>query len=67
MESIDIYYIACFWGAPFWVVKQLPSDDIRLDKLIKLLLKFKNNMHCQASVKSLTKTFIPCQFWKDLP
>jgi hypothetical protein len=44
MEPIqDVRHIAYFWGAPFWIVKQLPLGDIRLGKLIKILLKIQEH------------------------
>jgi hypothetical protein len=69
MESIEeVHHIAYLCGALFWVVKQLPTDDIRLDKFTKLLLKFQEQPTPPGQVRAAYEDLhLFGQIWKDLP
>jgi hypothetical protein len=69
MDSIeDVPNIAFFWGALFWIIKQLPPDDSRQYSLVKLLLKIREQRPPpgQGRVR-YEELYFSSQFWKDLP
>ena len=69
MDSIeDVPNIAFFWGALFWIIKQLPPDDSRQYSLIKLLLKIREQPSPPGQGRvTYEELYVSSQFWKDLP
>jgi hypothetical protein len=70
MESVEdvwnvVYY---FWGALFWIIKQLLSEDNRQDKLIELLLKIQGQPPPLGEGRTAFEgLYRSSRFWKDLP
>jgi Protein of unknown function (DUF3632) len=66
----DIHKIIYFGGFVFWIVKQLPLDDDRQDKLIKLLLKIQEQLPPSGqglAVYEERYRGYSVDLWKDLP